>query len=89
MPRTPRMPTFNLSERRELAQRIKEKVESFSLTYVWLVHRLADAGVLTDKFELSATLSCTRVGPKADEILRVSYEILNTYESSFAAAEIT
>ena len=88
MPRTPRKPTFNLSERRELAQTIKEKIERFSLTFVWLVHRLADAGIFTDKFELSATLSCTRVGPKADEILRLSLEILDTYESAFAAVDI-
>ena len=88
MPRTPRKPTFNLSERRELAQTIKEKIEKSSLTYVWLVHRLSDAGIYTDKFELSAVLSCTRIGPKADEILRLSLEILDTYESAFAAVDI-
>ena len=88
MPRTHQKPAYDLPERRELAQKIRDKIEKSSLTYVWLVHRLSDAGIYTDKFELSAVLSCTRIGPKADEILRLSLEILDTYESAFAAVEI-
>ena len=88
MPGTSRKSAYSLDEQRELTRKIKEKVEGSSLTYVWLVHRLSDASVYTDKFELSAILSCTRRGPKADEILRLSLEILETYESAFASVNI-
>ena len=88
MPGTSRKSAYRLDEQRELTRKIKESVERHSLTYVWLVQRLSDAGLYTDKFELSAVLSCTRRGPKADEILRLSLEILNTYESAFASVEI-
>ena len=67
-------------ERKAIAGEIRTRIANSSLTYVWLIHRLSVEGVLTDKFEMSATLSGTRVGPKADEILHRSLSILTDYE---------
>ncbi len=81
--------SLTAQERKELAAAIRAKVEQFQLTYVWLVSRLSDEGLLTDKHEMSATLSGSRIGPKADEILRQSLGILTIYENTFAAAKST
>ena len=76
-------------ERMELAAMIRAKVRRFQLTYAWLINRLSDEGLLTDKHEMSATLTCNRTGPKADEILRLSIRILTAYENAFVAVEVT
>lgn len=88
---TPDGRTISLTaqERKELAAAIRAKIKQYQLTYVWLVSRLSDEGLLTDKFEMSSVLSGTRIGPKADNILRLSLNILDTYESTFAATKIT
>ncbi len=52
-----------------------------SLSQVWLINRLEEHGVITDKAELSSALSGTRRGAKIDKIIEVSIEILNDYES--------
>ena len=70
---------LSVGDRSSIAEQIKDKVSRFTLTYTWLIHRLSDEGLLTDKFEMSATLSGTRIGPKADEILCRSLDILNEY----------
>lgn len=67
-------------ERSKYAHEIREKVEEHKLTYVWLVNRLADEGIFTDKYEMSSVLVGTRTGPKVDEILRESMTILDDYE---------
>lgn len=76
------MATSNLSprKRRNMAGEIRSKVTNANLTFVWLIHRLSDRGLFTDKFELSATLSGSRTGPKADDILTQSLAILTEYE---------
>lgn len=71
---------LSVEDRSSIAEQIRDKVFRFTLTYTWLIHRLSDEGLLTDKFEMSATLSGTRIGPKADEILCRSLDILNEYE---------
>ena len=76
---------LSTKERASLAEQIKNKVSRFTLTYTWLIRRLSDEGLLTDKFEMSATLSGTRIGPKADEILRRSLDILNEYEAKIVS----
>lgn len=40
----------------------------------------SDEGLMTDKYEMSATLSGVRTGDKADEILRRSLDILHRYQ---------
>ena len=76
-------------ERNDFAAQIKEMVSDFTLTYTWLIRRLSDEGLLTDKFEMSATLSGTRRGDKADEILRRSLDILHEYRKRMGSCEDT
>lgn len=51
-----------------------------SLTQTWLINRLEEKGVLTDKAELSSALAGSRKGAKVDKILTTSAEILKEYE---------
>lgn len=76
-------------ERDNFAIQIKEMISCFSLTYTWLIRRLSDEGLFTDKFEMSATLSGTRRGKKADEILYRSYGILEEYAELMGLRENT
>lgn len=76
-------------ERHDFAIQIKNMVSDFTLSYTWLIRRLSDEGLLTDKFEMSATLSGTRRGGKADEILRKSLDILNEYSKRMKSCEDT
>ena len=76
---------LSMRDRSSYAEQIRDKISHFTLTYAWLIHRLSDEGLLTDKFEMSATLSGTRIGPKADEILRRSLDILNEYEKKIGS----
>ena len=79
---TPDAPVVRLSvdERREYAQEIRDRIADTSLTYTWLIRQLSDDGMITDKFEMSSTLSGTRTGDKSDEILRRSLDILREYQ---------
>lgn len=74
-------------ERSTYASQIKEMVSRFTLTYTWLIRRLSDEGLLTDKFEMSATLAGTRRGEKADEILCRSLDILTEYQKRVNSCE--
>ena len=73
------MEPFTANDRISLGAVVKQKLILYKLTGTWLIAQLADGGLDTDKFELSATLAGTRSGPKADEILRRSLDILNEY----------
>ena len=70
---------LSASERHNIALKIRETVTRCTLTYGWLIRQLSDEGLITDKFELSATLAGTRIGPKADQILCCSLGILDEY----------
>ena len=72
---------LSTEQKKNMAAEIRAKVGRFQLTYVWLINRLADEGLLTDKHELSSVLAGTRAGAKAEEILRKSVEILLDYET--------
>ena len=80
---TPDIPMERLTEheRTSIAEQIRKLVSGFSLTYTWLIRRLSDEGLTTDKFEMSATLAGVRTGSKADEILRRSLCILKEYQA--------
>lgn len=78
---------LNDDERIALAGRIRNMLAELTLSYTWLIHRLSDEGVLTDKFEMSATMSGARRGKKADEILRRSFAILNEYRECMGLRE--
>lgn len=43
----------------------------------WLISKLEQNGISTDKTELSSVLAERRKGPKAKRILAVSWQILN------------
>ncbi|MDY6367402.1 MAG: hypothetical protein SPL13_02665 [Clostridia bacterium] len=60
---------------------IKFTLSKNSLSQVWLINRLEERGITTDKAELSSALSGARHGTKINNILKVSMEILNEYES--------
>ena len=68
-----------MSEDREV---IRRKLEKNNLTAVWIINRLADAGVNTDKTEFSSVINGTRVGPKAKTIITTSLSILEVYEKA-------
>lgn len=78
-----------IQDRRALAASIKDSVKRNNLTYTWLISRLCDEGLMTDKFELSSVLAVTRFGPKTDEILDLSSRILAAYEERMAGVRVT
>lgn len=59
---------------------IKVSLCELGLTQVWLIGELAKRGIKTDKFEMSAVLSNSRTGPKADLIIKTSQEIISEYK---------
>lgn len=61
--------------------RIRVALFENSLSQVWLINRLEEHGITTDKTELSSALSGTRRGAKIDKIIKTSTEILNDYEA--------
>lgn len=79
---TPDAPVVRLTEQERTSYReqIRELVSGASLTFTWLIRQLSDEGLMTDKFEMSATLAGVRTGSKADEILRRSLSILREYQ---------
>lgn len=51
-----------------------------SLSQTWLINRLEESGVHTDKTELSSALAGRRKGPKVEKIIQESFNILKEYE---------
>jgi hypothetical protein len=64
----------------ELRKSIRERLIKNTLSQVWLINRLEDEGLQTEKTELCSVLSGTRKGAKAETILQVSDAILTRYE---------
>ena len=56
---------------------------NLDLTQVWLIGKLAERGIVTDKTEMSSVLKGTRRGKKADLMLKTSIEILNEYKDGY------
>lgn len=71
---------------REERDRIRLMLYRNSLTNTWLINRLEDNGVKTDKTEMSSVLRGTRSGAKAELIINKSLDILNYYEKHFPSA---
>lgn len=64
----------------ELRDSVRQRLEQYSLTQVWLRERLLlGAGVGICKQELNAILCGRQVGPKADRILAEADRILDRY----------
>lgn len=65
---------------RELRIDIKVRLVKNSLTQVWLINRLEERGLNTDKTELCSVLRGTRRGAKAETLLRFADDIISRYE---------
>lgn len=59
---------------------IRERLRRYKLSFTWLISQLALRGIVTDKTEMSSVIAGTRNGAKADSIIQVSSEILDSYE---------
>lgn len=65
---------------KEERDRIRLMLYRNTLTNAWLVNRLEEKGVNTEKTEMSSVLRGIRKGPKAKTIIRTSLDILEKYE---------
>lgn len=65
---------------REERDRIRLMLYRNTLTNAWLVNRLEEKGVNTEKTEMSSVLRGVRKGVKAETIIKTSLEILENYE---------
>lgn len=65
----------------EERENIRERLKKNKLSYVWLIGQLALRGIVTDKTEMSSVIAGTRHGTKADAIIELSLDILDSYES--------
>ncbi len=70
---------------KELRESVKTRLTKNTLTQVWLINRLEDEGLNTDKTELSSVLAGTRHGAKAETLLKFADSILSRYEEHMAA----
>ena len=57
-----------------------------NLSQTWLICRLAEDGIVTDKSELSGALSGARCGKKIEKIITASLGILEDYENQYGNA---
>ena len=62
-----------------MEQRIKRLLDEYRLSQKWLMHQLRKYGIKVDKTELSNILGESRKGPKVQNVLLVSMDILNRY----------
>lgn len=72
---------------REERDRIRLMLYRNTLTNAWLVNRLEERGVNTEKTEMSSVLRGVRKGAKAESIIKTSLEILDDYESKMGVCE--
>lgn len=63
----------------EEGRKIRVALTENGLTQVWLIGKLRNRGIITDKTEMSSVLRGTRHGYKADMMLKTSVEILKEY----------
>ena len=59
---------------------IRDRLVKHNKTFGWLINRLEAKGIRTDKSEMSSVMAGTRIGPKAEQIIRESEKILNEYD---------
>lgn len=74
-----------MPERKEVYDRLKKS----KLTQVWLINQLRERGIVTERSEISAVFAGTRNGLKVEAILNTTNDILDEYETKFAAAPKT
>lgn len=76
-----------VSHLREERDRIRLMLYRNTLTNAWLVNRLEEKGINTEKTEMSSVLRGVRKGAKAESIINTSIEILENYESLMGVSE--
>lgn len=64
---------------------VRDLLNKNRLTQVWLIDRLNGKGIVTCNVILSEALQGHRKGPKVEQIIRTSYEILTDYETKMNA----
>lgn len=69
---------------REERNRIRWMLSQNTLTNTWLMKRLEERGVVTEKTELSSVLHGVRKGAKAEAIIKTSLDILSEYEEKMS-----
>lgn len=69
---------------KEERDRIRLMLYRNTLTSTWLINRLEEKGIITEKTEMSSVLRGVRKGAKAESIIKRSVEILDYYEKCFS-----
>jgi len=72
---------------REERDRIRLMLYRNTLTNAWLVNRLEERGVITEKTEMSSVLRGVRKGAKAETIIKTSLDILSDYEEKMGVPD--
>lgn len=72
---------------KEERDRIRLMLYRNTLTNAWLVNRLEERGVITEKTEMSSVLRGVRKGAKAETIIKTSLDILSDYEEKMGVPD--
>ena len=64
----------------EEGHKIRIALAECGRTQVWLINKLRNCGIITDRTEMSSALNGARRGPKIDKMLKISIEILDKYK---------
>lgn len=72
---------------RDERDRIRMMLYRNTLTNAWLINRLEEKGINTEKTEMSSVLRGVRKGTKAKNIIKTSIEILEFYEKAMGVSE--
>lgn len=72
---------------REEREKIRMMLFRNTLTNAWLINRLEERDIITEKSEMSSVLRGVRKGAKAEKIIKNSLDILDKYETMMGVLE--
>lgn len=72
---------------REEREKIRMMLFRNTLTNAWLINRLEERDIITEKSEMSSVLRGVRKGAKAEKIILNSIDILERYETMMGVHE--
>lgn len=72
---------------REERDKIRMMLYRNTLTNAWLINRLGERGINTEKTEMSSVLRGVRKGAKAENIIKTSLVILEEYERKMGVTQ--
>ncbi len=72
---------------REEREKIRMMLFRNTLTNAWLINRLEERDIITEKSEMSSVLRGVRKGAKAEKIIMNSIDILERYETMMGVHE--